>query len=423
MKYYVMYGKHLWDNTKTFIKWMLLAALVGMVVGLVGTAFSKSLKWAATTRIDHPWLLYLLPFGGLVIAFLYRYWMRQKDKGTNLVLAAIASGEEITPKLWPLIFISTVITHLFGGSAGREGATFQIGGCLGNIIGRFFHLDESDKHTIIMCGMSAGFATLFGTPMAAAIFAMEVISVGVMYYGALVPCVFSAYVGMAVAGEFDITYETYKQGFIPAISMKPALEILVLGILCAVISGCFCYMLHKAGRIYREQISNPFLRSFVGGLLVIGLVFLVGNRDYIGDGMNIIARCFTGSVAPEAFAMKMIFTAVTLGAGFKGGEIVPSIFVGSTFGCLFGQILGMNPAFTAACGAVGIFCGVTNCPIASLLLGFELFGFDSAGYFIMIVAVSYMLSGYYGLYDSQKIMYSKMKTRYVNRKINNRKVF
>lgn len=165
---FLSYGKHLFDNIVTFFKWMAISIVVGVVVGLVGVSFYKVLALAGGLRENTPWLLYFLPIGGVVIAFLYRYWMKQKDKGTNLVLAAIASGEEITPKLAPLIYVATVITHLFGGSAGREGAAFQIGGCIGNLIGRFVRLDETDKHTIIMCGMSAGFSALFGTPMAAA---------------------------------------------------------------------------------------------------------------------------------------------------------------------------------------------------------------------------------------------------------------
>lgn len=420
MRRALAYAKHLLDNIVTFMKWIVLGVGTGVIVGLVGVSFYKILKVCGELREENSWLLFFLPIGGLVIAFLYRYWMKCQDKGTNLVLAAIASGEEITPKLAPLIYVATVITHLFGGSAGREGAAFQIGGGIANMLGRFLKLDDSDRHTIIMCGMSAGFAALFGTPMAAAIFAMEIISVGVMYYGALVPCVVASYVSVTIAGHFEIPPVRFSLSGVPGYTLFPVGKILILACLCAAISGLFCYLLHWSGKYYRTCISNPFLRIVVGAGLVIILTLVLGTKDYNGDGMEVITRCFTGEVGYTAFFWKMIFTALTLGAGFKGGEIVPSLFVGATFGYSYGALIGFSPSFTAAVGMIGVFCGVTNCPITSLLLAFEVFGYKGASYMALTVAISYMLSGYYGLYDSQKIMYSKMKTSYVNRRINNK---
>lgn len=420
MQKFIAYGKHLLDNIITFIKWIMIGVLVGIIVGLVGISFYKVLAFCSKMRLKYPWLLYFLPVGGLLIACLYKYVLKQKDKGTNLVLAAIASREEITAKLAPLIYVATAITHFFGGSAGREGAAFQIGGCIGNVLGNWLHLDESDKHTIIMCGMSAGFAALFGTPMAAAVFAMEVISVGVMYYGALVPCVVSSYVSVTLAGHFHIQPVRFALHHVPGYTPVPVAKILILACICAFVSGCFCYMLHRVGKCYRTWINNPFLRIMCGGFLVVGLTLLLQTREYIGDGMSVIENCFTGKVAYTAFFWKMVFTALTLGAGFKGGEIVPSLYVGATFGYTYGSLIHFNPAFTAAVGMIGVFCGVTNCPITSLLLAFELFGYKGASYMTLAVAISYMLSGYYGLYDSQKIMYSKMKTSFVNRRINNK---
>ena len=420
MRAYVAYGKHLLDNIVTFFKWIMIGVFMGIVVGLVGTSFYKILAVAGELRETHEWLLYLLPVGGIMITVLYRYWMKMKDKGTNMVLAAIASGKEITPSLWPVIYLSTVITQLFGGSAGREGAAFQIGGCIGNIFGHAFKLDESDRHTIIMCGMSAGFSALFGTPMAAAVFAMEIISVGVMYYGALVPCMVSSFVSITVAGHFGISPVRFAVKEVPGFSPLPVAKILVLACLCAVISGVFCYLLHKVGKLFRTHIPNSYIRTIVGGLLIIVLVLVTGTRDYIGDGMPVIVECFETKTSPVAFFMKILFTAITLGAGYKGGEIVPSLFIGATLGNTFGAIVGLDTAFASSIGMIGVFCGVTNCPITSLLLGFEMFGYQGAPFLALTVAISYMLSGYYGLYDSQKIMYSKMKTSYINRRINNK---
>ena len=336
--------------------------------------------------------------------------------GTNLVLSAIHSDEDLPLRMAPLIFISTLITHLFGGSAGREGAALQLGGSIGNGLGKLFRFDEKDKHIMIMCGMSAAFSALFGTPMAAAVFSMEVVSVGVMYYAALVPCVISSLVAHAVAEFFGVSQEMFLIGQIPAFKITSAVKISVLAILCAGVSIIFCVMLHQSEHLYKKFFKNPYVRIFAGGCFVLILTLLVGNQNYNGTGINIIEQCIDGTVRPEAFFMKMLFTALTLGAGFKGGEIVPSFFTGAAFGCLFGNLLGFSPTLCTAVGMAAVFCGVTNCPITALLISFELFGYDGMPYFLLAVAFSYMLSGYYGLYSSQKIIYSKYKTNYINRK-------
>ena len=269
---------------------------------------------------------------------------------------------------------------------------------------------------MIMCGMSAAFSALFGTPMAAAVFSMEVVSVGVMYYAALVPCVISSLVAHAVAEFFGVSQEMFLIGQIPAFKITSAVKISVLAILCAGVSIIFCVMLHQSEHLYKKFFKNPYVRIFAGGCFVLILTLLVGNQNYNGTGINIIEQCIDGTVRPEAFFMKMLFTALTLGAGFKGGEIVPSFFTGAAFGCLFGNLLGFSPTLCTAVGMAAVFCGVTNCPITALLISFELFGYDGMPYFLLAVAFSYMLSGYYGLYSSQKIIYSKYKTNYINRK-------
>ena len=261
---------------------------------------------------------------------------------------------------------------------------------------------------MIMCGMSACFSALFGTPMAAAIFSMEVVSVGIMYYAALVPCVISSLVAHGIAVSFGISQELFLIDSIPSFGIGNAVRISVLAILCV--------MLHQSEALYKHFFKNPYVKVFVGGCIVIVLTLLVGNQNYNGTGVNIIAQCIDGTVRPEAFLLKMIFTAATLGAGYKGGEIVPSFFTGAAFGCLFGNLLGFSPALCTAVGMAAVFCGVTNCPITSLLISFELFDYDGMPYFLLAVAFSYMLSGYFGLYHSQKIIYSKYKTNYINKK-------
>ena len=408
--------KHNAHRALVSVKWVIFAILVGGIVGLCGTAFYFCLTFVTVLRGQNPWLLYLLPVGGLIIVGAYHLLRDEKDTGTNLVISAIHSDDELPLRMAPLIFISTLITHLFGGSAGREGAALQLGGSIGNGIGKLFHFDDKDKHIMIMCGMSACFSALFGTPMAAAIFSMEVVSVGIMYYAALVPCVISSLVAHGIAVSFGISQELFLIDSIPSFGIGNAVRISVLAILCAGISILFCVMLHQSEALYKHFFKNPYVKVFVGGCIVIVLTLLVGNQNYNGTGVNIIAQCIDGTVRPEAFLLKMIFTAATLGAGYKGGEIVPSFFTGAAFGCLFGNLLGFSPALCTAVGMAAVFCGVTNCPITSLLISFELFGYDGMPYFLLAVAFSYMLSGYFGLYHSQKIIYSKYKTNYINKK-------
>lgn len=407
--------KHNIQRAVVSIKWVIFAIIVGALVGLCGIAFYFLLSFVTVLRKQNPWLLFLLPVGGLAIAALYRLLHDEKDAGTNLVISAIHSDDELPLRMAPLIFISTLITHLFGGSAGREGAALQMGGSIGNALGKFFHFDDKDKHVMIMCGMSAAFSALFGTPMAAAILPMEIVSVGVMYYIALVPCVISSLVAHGIACIFGISNTMFTIAHVPDFGVVPAIRISILAILCALVSILFCVLLHKTEELYRKFFENAYLRIFIGGCIVIVLTLLVGNQNYNGTGINIIESCINGTVRPEAFLLKMIFTALTLGAGFKGGEIVPSFFTGAAFGCLFGILTGFSPTLCTAVGMTAVFCGVTNCPITSLLISFELFGYDGMPYFLLAIAFSYMLSGYFGLYRSQKIVYSKYKTNYINK--------
>ena len=407
--------KHNAHRALVSLKWIIFAIIVGAIVGLCGTAFYFALSLVTVLRTQNTWLIFLLPLGGLGIVAMYRFLHNEKDTGTNLVISAIHSDDELPLRMAPLIFVSTLITHLFGGSAGREGAALQMGGSIGNALGKLFHFDDKDKHVMIMCGMSAAFSALFGTPMAAAILPMEMVSVGVMYYIALVPCVISSLVAHGIAYSFGVSNEMFIIRSIPKFGIMTSIEISVLAILCALVSILFCVLLHKSEDLYKRFFTNPYIRVIAGGCIIIVLTLLVGNQDYNGTGINIIAHCINGTVRPEAFLLKMIFTALTLGAGYKGGEIVPSFFTGAAFGCLFGNLLGFSPTLCTAVGMTAVFCGVTNCPITSLLISFELFGYDGMPYFLLATALSYMLSGYFGLYRSQKIVYSKYKTNYINK--------
>lgn len=406
---------HNFHRAVVSIKWVIFSIIVGTIVGLCGTAFYYGMDLVTGIRIAHPWLIFFLPVGGLIIVGLYHLLHDEKDTGTNLVISAIHSGDELPFKMAPLIFISTLITHLLGGSAGREGAALQMGGSIGNTLGKLFRFDEKDKHVMIMCGMSAAFSALFGTPMAAAIFSMEMVSVGIMYYIALVPCVISSLVAHGIAISFGVTNELFLIDDIPTFGIINSIKISILAVLCALVSILFCIVLHQTEHLYKKFFSNPYLRALIGGCIIVVLTLMVGSQDYNGTGIGIIEKCLDGSVRPEAFLLKIIFTALTLGAGYKGGEIVPSFFTGAAFGCLFGNLTDFSPMLCTAVGMTSVFCGVTNSPITSLLISFELFGYDGMPYFLLSVAFSYMLSGYFGLYRSQKIIYSKYKTNYINK--------
>lgn len=405
-------------NIRYFIKWSALALVIGSVAGAAGTIFSMGVSWATGFRLSHPSMLFFLPVSGLLIVWLYHSFHEEGNRGTNMVIDAISSNERVTPATGPLIFFSTILTHLGGGSSGREGAALQLGGSIGNSFGEWFKLDERDKKIAIMCGMSAVFSALFGTPVAAAIFSLEVVSIGVLYYAALVPCVFSSFLAVGIARAAGLEGEHFPVEMIPALDLKAVGLLVLLGILCAAVSILFCVLLHTAEHAYRKYFPDARVRILAGSFLFIALTLLSGTRDYCGSSMGLIESSIEGSVRYEAFLMKMLFTAVALGAGFKGGEIVPTLCVGAALGCAFGEITGFAPSLCAACGMAALFAGVTNCPITSLVIALELFGYEGMEYFSIIIAVAFALSGYYGLYASQKFVYSKTRTEFINRRSN-----
>ena len=360
-------------------------------------------------------MLYLMPVAGVLIVLLHQMFHELGNRGTNLILESISSDERIPMATLPCIFISTILSQAVGASAGKEGAALQIGGCIGNYFGDVFHMDERDKKVMIMSGMSGCFGAIFGTPLAAAMFGIEVISIGVAYYAALVPCVFASFIGAQISGALGLHGESFLILHIPEFSLVPALYTVGLGLTCALLSVCFCILLHETQHLYKNKIGNVYVRILVAAGLSIALALIFG-RDYCGAGFNLVEKAVDGESAYLGFLLKMIFTAVALGGGFKGGEIVPTLAVGASFGCTFGLLTGFEPSLCAAAGMLATFVGVTNCPIATMFLGFELFGFEAMPYFAVAVAISFTLSGYYGLYSGQKFTYSKTKAEFINRK-------
>lgn len=407
--------KKRWTNPArygvTLLKWVLIGALIGGIGGVVGALFHIGVDHAAELRVEHPWVLYLLPVVGIAIAGLYRL-TKTEGKGTNDIIDSVHFGAEIPWLLVPVIFLSTILTHLGGGSAGREGAALQIGGGIGYRTGRLLRLGEKELPLATLCGMSGVFAALFGTPMAATIFALEVVSVGVMHYAGLVPCLVSALSAYLIAGLMSVPPTRFTV-VMPGLEISLLLRAAILAILCALVSILFCRIIHGVEHLLAHWFKNSFLRVALGGAVLVVLTLLLGT-DYNGAGMEVIDRAVAGEAFGWAWLLKILFTALTIGSGFKGGEVVPSFFVGATFGCVAGSLLGLPAGMGAAIGMICVFCGAVNCPIASVFLSIELFGAEGILYFALGCAISYLLSGYCGLYSSQTIVYSKMRTEMVN---------
>ena len=402
---------HIGQYAVTLLKWMVLGGVIGLVGGIIGSLFHIGVDTATQVRLAHSWVLYLMPVGGLAIVGLYRL-TKTEGKGTNDIIASVHFGEQVPGLLVPVIFVSTVITHLCGGSAGREGAALQIGGGIGYQAGRLLCLGEKDLPLATLCGMSGVFAALFGTPLTATVFALEVISVGVLYYAGLVPCLTAALTGYLVSVLMGVPPTRFTVT-VPGLEVRTMLLVMVLALLCAVVSILFCRGLHGVEHLLKRTLKNPYLRVAVGAAVLIGLTLLT-NGDYNGAGMEVISRAIAGQADPWAWVWKLLFTAITIGCGFKGGEVVPSFFVGAAFGCVAAGWLGLPAGFGAAMGLVSVFCGAVNCPLASIILSVELFGSGDLLYFAMACSISYLISGYCGLYSSQTILYSKLRAEFIN---------
>lgn len=388
------------DDYRTFGKWLVISILCGIIIGFAETAFCYSVNYVTDLRTEHPAIIIGLPFGGLMMIGLYRLLHNENDAGTNLIFASVRSGDHVPLRMLPCIFLSAVATHLFGGSAGRAGATLQIGGSIGSAIGKRFRLDPNDQSIIIMCGMSAAFSVLFGVPIAAAVFPMEVVSVGKMQYFALFPCVAASFTAFKVGTLCGMTPCSFSIASIPPFSAKTGCLIIVLAICCALVSRLFCAALHKSGQIYERFFKDAYIRIAVGGIIVVILTVLVGNQAYNGAGTEHIGELLEKeSVFPAAFLLKILFTACTMRAGFKGGEIGPAFYIGASFGCFFGMVSGFSTNLCIAAGMAAVFCGVTNSPFTSLLICLEFFGCQGMPYYLLAIAVSYTLSGSSSLYS------------------------
>lgn len=389
------------------VKWLLISIVAGIIVGSASALLLESLYYVTDIREDNKWIIALLPIAGLVIGLLYHYWGKDVVKGNNQLIDEIHSPEKIIPlKMAPLVYIGTVLTHLFGGSAGREGTAIQMGGALVDQISKIFKFSQENRKIIIVIGVSAGFASVFGTPIAGAIFALEVLIVGRMRYEAIVPSFLAAVVADYVCLAWGVHHSHYVIDLVPEIS--------TISFLVAILSGVIFGI---AGRIFSKgipffqgianKIKFPPLRPFVGGIIIAFSVFIIGTTKYIGLGVPTIEEAFVNPLPYYDFAIKILLTTFTIGVGFKGGEVTPLFFIGATLGNALALFLPLPMALLAGMGFVAVFSGATNTPIACTMMGIELFGIE-AGVFIGIACiVAYLFSGHTGIYSSQIVGSSK----------------
>ena len=392
---------------KVFFNWSFLASIIGIVGGLLGAVFHHVLHFVTHVRGEHTWLIFLLPVGGLLTVAIYRLFHMQANKGTNEIIEATLDGHPVSPMVAPSIFLATSITHLFGGSAGREGAALQLGGSMASALAKWFDLKEDNRKVLIMAGMSAVFAGLFGTPLTAALFCMEFESVGTMLSPALLPCFLAAFIASRVSGLLGVHAETYILTEAFQLTLMNCWQYLILAVLVSLLGIAMCWLFHQAEHFAAHHLPNPFIRIAVGGVIVTAMTLLVGDHRFNGAGIDLATKAVGGEADWYSFLLKMLFTAVTLSAGFKGGEIVPTFCIGATFGCVLGGLLGLDAGMAAALGLVGLFCCATNSPFASIMLSIEMFGGTNLYLFAFISVICFVLSGNSSLYSSQIIQYSK----------------
>lgn len=386
-------------------KWSLLGSLVGVISGAASAAFLLGLEWATHTRIENPWTLWLLPLAGAGIGWVYSRFGREVEAGNNLLLERIHTMDgHVSVVMAPLIALSTIGTHLFGGSAGREGTAVQMGGSLADYLARKLRLNRVDRRILLMSGISGGFGSVFGTPIAGMIFGLEVLAIGRLRYDALVPCFVASTIGNLTCHAFGIVHHPYAVGPAPEITPSLLVWTALAGLAFGLAALVFAELTHLIQHTMKAKVNVPWLRPFFGGLIVIGMTLAVGTRDYLGLSLPLIADSFEpGKVIPWAFALKILFTAITLGSGFKGGEVTPLFCIGATLGHTFATNFGLPVPTFAALGFVAVFAGAANTPLTCLMMGIELFGAELAVPLSLACIVSYIASGHRGIYMSQRI--------------------
>lgn len=415
----------LFSDLAHLLRWTLLALPVALLAGSASAFFLASLERVTEAQWQHPWLLGFLPLGGVAVGFLYHYLGKGSDRGNNLLIDEIHQpGGGVPARMAPLVLLGTLVTHLCGGSAGREGTAVQMGGSLAALLARWLRVTQENRRLMLMCGIAAGFGAVFGTPLTGAIFAMEVLVIGRVQYEALIPVLVASVVGDATCSAWGVHHTVYHLAVAPSAGTHAAFDAVLLlktalaGIAFGLGGRFFSELTHRLQRVFAKRVPYAPLRPALGALLVIALVYVLGTRDYLGLGVtpppgghvSIVTSFQEGGATPLSWLWKTLFTSVTLASGFKGGEVTPLFFIGSTLGHGLGVLLHEPVALFAALGFIALFAGAANTPLACTVMGIELFGAHYAIHFAVACFVSYFFSGHSGIYLSQRIGVAKRST-------------
>lgn len=399
-------------------KWILICILIGFLSGSASAFFLVALEWVTQSRNNHQWIIWLLPIGGLLVGLGYHYYGKEVVKGNNLLLEEYENPQKTIPlKMAPLVLIGTLITHLFGGSAGREGTAVQMGGAIADQFSRIFKLDNSDRKTLIILGISAGFASVFGTPLAGALFALEVVYFSKISLKSSILSFVVAFFAYFTVEFWEVKHTHYSIPSLPDFNLEIVLWIIAVSVLFGLAAMLFSRSTHYWGTLFTKNIKYPPLRPFIGGLLFAIAMYYIGTTKYLGLGVPIIVESFSKPSENHVFILKILFTGFTLGAGFKGGEVTPLFFVGATLGSAMSLFIPLPIALLAGMGFVAVFSGATHTPIACTVMGMELFGLESGIFIGLACFIAYLSSGSVGIYHSQRLkgpkyhLYEKFKRR------------
>lgn len=388
------------------VKWIVISTIIGLAVGSASALFLYLLEKVTSYRINHTYLLFFLPLGGLFVGLLYHYFGGRANKGNNLLIDEFHKPVDILPlKMAPLVLIGTLITHLFGGSAGREGTAIQIGGALSDQLSRFFSIHSLDRKIIILMGVSAGFSSVFGTPLAGTLFALELMIVGKVMYQYIIPCLLAAIAAHYICISWGTHHTIYQLNSVVSLETFTLLKIILAGILFGLAAILFVRATDYWALLLNKYITYGPLKPFIGGIVFIVLILTIGDPKYLGLGVPTIEESFIVSQEGTTFLLKILFTAITLGAGFKGGEVTPLFYIGATMGSFLAFYLNVPIDFLAGIGFVAVFSGATKTPWACTIMGIELFGIANAPYIAIACIVAYFISGRESIYKSQVYSY------------------
>ncbi|MGP4107962.1 voltage-gated chloride channel family protein [Virgibacillus sp. L01] len=401
-------------------QWIIFGSIIGIVVGSTTYSLLEINDYLGDDiRLKRDWLIFLLPFGGIIIGYIYMnygkvFWnntLNDTAELNNLVIDSVHGKKDVPQRMGPIVYFATFVTVLFGGSTGREGAAVQMGGSVAAAVNKFFKVNIFDKKIFMMSGISAGFGAAFGAPITGAVFGMEMTALGKLKFEALVPCLTASFVGHYVTtAVWGHKHEEFIIQTVPEISISTFIIVILLSVIFSLISVLYCQLRHGIKKFSEKLFKkNHMKRAFFGGIVIIVLTLIVSSQDYNGRGLQMLEQSFIEDVPPFAFLAKLLFTAVTLGTGFVGGEAIPLFFIGATLGNTLYTFIDLPMSFLAALGLIAVFCGGANTPIAAFLLAMEMFDGKGLEYFFVACLVSYLFSGHHGLWPSQKIYEPKSR--------------